>query len=66
MPNWTEKIENERLKLRKFCIDTPANRAFSIANIDDAPMNGIPIIKHLLEEVENLKKRVVELEKGGR
>lgn len=55
-----ELIESARLE--KFCLDTPENRVYAIEHIDEAPMNGIPIIKHLLEEIENLKSRLTELE----
>ena len=57
-----DEIEEERLRLRKFCIDTPENRVYAIEHIDEAPMNGIPIIKYLLEEIEKLKTRIQQLE----
>ena len=57
-----EKMEEERSRLRKFCIDTRENRQYILEHIDDAPMNGIPIIKYLLEEISILKARLTQLE----
>lgn len=56
-------LEEERLKSRKFCIDTPENRLYAIEHIDEAPINGIPIIKYLLEKIKELEARIIELEK---
>ena len=53
-----EKLEEERLRLVKYTEDKTESIEWVKENMDISPCNIFPLIKHLIDEIEALRKKV--------